>query len=70
VSQTRLPARKIREVLRLKAAGVSDRKIAVATGCSRSTVQLCLKRAMAAGIGWPLPDELDDVALDARLLSP
>ena len=67
MAQKRLPVRKIREVLRLKAAGVSDRKIAAAIGCSRSTVQLCLQRAAAAGVGWPLPDELDDVALDARL---
>ena len=67
MAQKRLPVRKIREVLRLKAAGVSDRKIAAAVGCSRSTVQLCLKRAAAAGIAWPLPDELDDASLDARL---
>ena len=67
MAQKRLPVRKLREVLRLKAAGVSDRKIASAIGCSRSTVQLCLKRAAAAGIGWPLPDELDDTALEARL---
>jgi len=67
VAQKRLPVRKIREVLRLKAAGISDRKIAAAIGCSRSTVQLCLKRAAAAGIGWPLPDELDDAELEVRL---
>ncbi len=67
MAQKRLPVRKIREVLRLKTADVSDRKIAAAIGCSRSTVQLCLKRAAQAGIGWPLPDELDDAALEARL---
>lgn len=66
-AQKRLPVRKIREVLRLKAAGVSDRKIASAIGCSCSTVQLCLKRAAAAGIGWPLPDELNDAELEAKL---
>lgn len=67
MAQKRLPVRKIREVLRLKAAGVSEREIAAATGCVRSTVQLCLKRAEAAGIGWPLPEGLDDAALQARL---
>ena len=67
MAQKRLPVRKIREVLRLQAAGVSEREIAAATGCVRSTVQLCLKRAAAAGIGWPLPDGLDDAALQARL---
>ncbi len=26
-------------------------------------------RARAAGLGWPLPDDLDDAALEARLFS-
>jgi transposase len=59
--------RKIREVLRLKAADVSNRKIADAIGCSRSSVERCLKRAAEAGIGWPLPEALDDSELEARL---
>jgi len=65
VAQQRLPVRKIREVLRLKAVGLSDRKIAAAIGSARSTVQECLRRAREAGIGWP-PD-LTDEALHARL---
>jgi len=67
VAQPRLPVRKIREVLRLKAAGMSDRKIAAAIGSARSTVQECVRRAHQAGIVWPLPDELDDSALQAQL---
>ena len=67
MAQKRLPVRKIREVLRLKAAGTSERDIAAAIGSSRSSVQRCLKRATAAGIGWPLPDALDDTELEARL---
>lgn len=67
MAQKRLPVRKIREVLRLKAADVSNRRIADATGCSRSSVERCLRRATQAGIGWPLPDELDDTELEARL---
>ncbi len=59
--------RKIREVLRLKAAAVSNRKIADDIGCSRSSVERCLRRAAEAGIGWPLPDEFDDAVLEARL---
>jgi hypothetical protein len=39
VGQTRLPVRKIREVMRLKADGFSDRHIAAAIGSARSTVQ-------------------------------
>jgi IS30 family transposase len=67
VAQLRLPVRKVREVLRLKAAGVSDRQIALAIGSARSTVQECVRRAREAGICWPLVDELDERALQARL---
>ncbi|HLF13022.1 MAG TPA: IS21 family transposase, partial [Gammaproteobacteria bacterium] len=60
--------RKIREVLRLKhEARLSDREIGRAIGSSRSTVQECLRRAREAGIGWPLPPEVDEAALSARL---
>jgi transposase len=60
--------RKIREILRLKAeAAMSDRKIAAVIGSSRSTVQECLRRCRQAGIGWPLPAEVDEAALIARL---
>jgi transposase len=67
VAQQRLPVRKIREVLRLKAAGFSDRKIAAAIGSARSTVQECVRRAQAAGLGWPLSEDLDESALQERL---
>lgn len=60
--------RKIRELLRLKfALGLSDRKIAASLSIARSTAQECLQRAAAAGIGWPLPEGLDDALLEARL---
>jgi transposase len=60
--------RKIREVLRLKfEAGLSERVIAQAVACSRSALQECLKRARTAGIGWPLPADLDEAALHERL---
>jgi transposase len=59
--------RKIREVLRLKADGLSDRQIAAVVGSARSTVQECLRRARDGGLTWPLPTELDEVALQARL---
>jgi transposase len=67
VGQLRLPVRKIREVLRLKAEGVSDRQIGVAIGSARSTVQECLRRAREAGVSWPLPPHLDEAALHAQL---
>ena len=59
--------RKIREILRLKAAGLSPRQIAVSVGSALSTVQECLRRALAASVGWPLPDELDDAQLESLL---
>lgn len=59
--------RKIREILRLRAEGFTDEEVARSVGCARSTVQECLRRARAAGIGWPPPVELDEAALSARL---
>ena len=67
MGQARLPVRKIREVLRLKAEGFSDRQIGVAIGSARSTVQECIKRAREAGMAWPLPPGLDETALQERL---
>lgn len=60
--------RKIREVLRLKfEARLSDSAIARAIGSARSTVQGCVRRANEAGLGWPLPEALDEAALQATL---
>jgi transposase len=60
--------RKIREILRLKwSAQLSNRAIATSCAISRSTVADCLERAASAGLTWPLPDELDDSALEQRL---
>jgi transposase len=59
--------RKIREILRLRAEGFSEREIARSVGCARSSVQICLWRAEQAGIGWPVPAELNEAALDALL---
>jgi transposase len=59
--------RKIREVLRLKADGFSDRQIATAIGSARSTVQECLRRARDAGLSWPLPVDIAESALQVRL---
>lgn len=62
--------RKIREVLRLKwASQLSNRAIAKSCAIARSTVAECLERASDAGLAWPLPDDLDDTALE-RLLYP
>jgi transposase len=59
--------RQITEVLRLAAQGLSCRQIGQSVGISPSTVQGYLKRALAAGMSWPLPDEVDAVVLEERL---
>ena len=60
--------RKIRDVLRLKfEAGIGERQIAASLGMARSTVQEALRRAREAGLSWPLPPELTEVVLQARL---
>ena len=65
----RLTMRQIRELLRLKygESKLSDRAIAQQLGVARSTIQDYLARIGAAGLTWPLPDELCDAALDQRL---
>jgi len=67
MGQARLPVRKIREVLRLKAEGFSDRQIAAAIGSARSTVQECVHRARDAGVTWPVPPAMNEAALHAML---
>lgn len=67
MGQEKLPVRKIREVLRLKAEGFSDRQIAAAIGSARSTVQECVRRAREAGVTWPLSPVMDEAALHARM---
>jgi Homeodomain-like domain len=67
----RLSMRQVYDVLRLKwGAGLSDRQIAQSLGLSRPTVANYVQRAQAAGLYWPLPDGLDEAALEARLFPP
>jgi transposase len=63
--------RKIRELLRLHLGeGLSRRQAAIAAGMPYATAADHLARAERAGLGWPLPDDLDDAALEARLFVP
>ncbi len=66
----RLPMRKIRDVLRLSAAGMSKRKIAASLGVSATAAGECIRRAQRAGLTWPLPDGVTDEALERRLFPP
>lgn len=68
MAQERLTLRKIREILRLKEeAGLSNRAIARACKLSNSTVGEYLKRAEAAGLSWPLPEDLSEDVLYQQL---
>ena len=64
-----LTMRQVRHMLRLAHDGVSAREIGRRLGVARSTIQDNLKRAAAAGLVWPLPGELTDDALEARLFA-
>ena len=50
--------------------GLTRDQIAAAVGVSSGTVSHVLKRASAAGLTWPLPEDIDDDALRARLYPP
>ena len=66
----RLPMRKIRDVLRLSAGGMSKRKIAASLGVSPTAAGECIRRARRFGLGWPLPEEMTDETLESRLYPP
>ena len=66
----RLSMRKIKEVLRLRAQGLSDRKVARSVKVARTTVRRIRRRAEAAGLGWPLPEDLTESALEDLLFPP
>lgn len=60
--------RKIRDALRLRfGEGLSVRQVAASLQLPFTTVGDHLRRAERAGLKWPLPDGLDDEALEARL---
>jgi transposase len=62
--------RKISEILRLRAQGMSVADIAASTGAGRTTVYEYVARAESAGIGWPLPDGVDEETVEQRLFPP
>jgi transposase len=62
-----LSMRQLRHLLRLHHDGVSAREIGRRLGVARSTIQDNLKRAAAAGLAWPLADDVTEEALEHRL---
>lgn len=62
--------RKIHEILRLHFdCKLSHRQIATSCSVSRSTVSDYIHRAVAAGLGWPLPDGCDENQLEQLLFT-
>jgi transposase len=64
----RVSMRKIREVLRLTHEHkLSVRQVSKATGVGKTAVGEFVARARVIGITWPIPAEISDVELEARL---
>ena len=60
--------RMVREIIRLHfGLGLGKRQISRACGVAPSTVVDYIQRAEGAGLFWPLPEDLDDAALEAML---
>ena len=60
--------RKVKEVLRLRfALGLQQNQIARSCAIGQATVHRYLQKASAAGLTWPLPENLDDRRLEELL---
>ena len=64
----RVAMRTLRDILKLKwECGLTNTEIAQNCNVARSTVFERVARAKLAGLSWPLPADLDDAALEAKL---
>lgn len=64
----RIAMRKVRDILRLAwGQELSHREVGRSLDVPFTTVADHVRRARMAGLSWPLPDELDDTALEALL---
>lgn len=64
----RILMRKIKEALRLKfSCGLTGRQVARSLGVACSTAAEDFRRFAVSGLGYPLPEEIDDAALSTRL---
>ena len=59
--------RKLKEVLRLHALGLSQHQIARSCSISQSTVHEYVSAAAAAGATWPLPEDWGDQQIERTL---
>lgn len=68
MANSRLSMRKIKDVLRLHfSLGLNMRQVGQSLGISHNTANEYIRRATAAGIGWPLPSDLPDADLENLL---
>jgi hypothetical protein len=64
----RVIMRRVREILRYRFEdGLGHKAISYRVGAAPSTVRETLRRAAAAGLTWPLGDEISDAVLEAAL---
>ena len=71
MSRNHLPMKKIREIMRLRwECECSYRALAQSIGVSDSTISDCMQRIRFAGLSWPLPDDITDEQLEAKLYPP
>ena len=64
----RIAMRRVREMLRLSLdAGLATREVARRTGVAASTLREMFRRFEKSGLAWPLPLDLADADLEARL---
>ena len=67
----RVSMRRFREILRYRfEQGLGHKAISVRVGAAPSTVRETLRRAAAAGLTWPLGEDIGDAALEAALYHP
>lgn len=67
----RITMRKLKDILRLKhQSGLSHARIAAALGLSKGVVGKYVSLANAKGVAWPLPQGMDEAALERRLFPP
>jgi DNA-binding transcriptional regulator LsrR (DeoR family) len=70
VPQEKVSMWKVKEVLRLRfGLGLQQNQIARSCSIGQATVHRYLQKAAAAGVSWPLPENLDDHRLEELLRS-
>ena len=70
MSRERLPMRKIHDVLRLHAGGLSKRQIAASLNIGRTAVGDYINRATRAGLIWPPGEDQPEAELERLLFPP